>query len=69
MLGDRDQSVPTFASRRVLDSLARTGVSTHAVVSFRNANHFLRDADRGPQPPVWNAMMSWLQSVGVVRGP
>lgn len=69
MLGERDQSVPTFASRRVLDSLARTGVSTHTVVSFRNANHFLRDADGGPQPPVWNEMMSWLQSLSVVRAP
>lgn len=69
MLGERDQSVPTFASRRVLDSLARNGVSTHTVVSFRNANHFLRDADGGAQPPVWNEMMSWLQSLGVVRAP
>lgn len=69
LLGERDQSVPTFASRRVLDSLARNGVSTHTVVSFRNANHFLRDADGGPRPPVWNEMMSWLQSLGVVRAP
>lgn len=69
MLGDRDQSVPTFATRRVLDSLARTGVSTHTVVSFSNADHFLRDADGGPQPPVWNAMMSWLQTQRVVRAP
>lgn len=66
MLGDRDLSVPTFASRRVLDSLGRVGVSTHTVVHFPNADHFLRDSDGGPQPPVWNEMMSWLQSQGVV---
>lgn len=69
MLGERDQSVPTFASRRVLDSLARTGVSVHTVVSFPNADHFLRDADGGAQPPVWGEMMSWLQVQGVVRAP
>lgn len=69
LLGDRDMSVPTFASRRVLDSLSRTGVSMHTVVNFPNADHFLRDADGGPQPPVWNEMMSWLRTQGVVRAP
>jgi len=69
LLGDRDSSVPTFASRRVLDSLSRVGVSIHTVVSFPNADHFLRDADGGPQPPVWNEMMSWLHVQGVVRAP
>lgn len=66
MLGERDLSVPTFASRRVLDSLARAGVTAHTVVAFPNADHFLRDADGGPQPPVWNEMMSWLASRGVI---
>lgn len=69
LLGDRDLSVPTFASRRVLDSLARTGVSVHTVVSFPNADHFLRDADGGPQPPVFDEMMAWLRTQGVVRTP
>ena len=69
LLGDRDLSVPTFASRRVLDSLARSGVSVHAVVTFPNAGHLLRDADGGSQPPVWDAMMSWLRTQGVVRAP
>lgn len=69
LLGDRDLSVPTFASRRVLDSLSRAGVSVHSVVSFPNADHFLRDADAGPQPPVWDEMLSWLRAQGVVRTP
>jgi dienelactone hydrolase len=69
LLGDRDLSVPTFASRRVIDSLARNGGSTHTVVSFPNADHFLRDADGGPQPPVWSEMLSWLRTQGVVRAP
>jgi|688.fasta_scaffold306593_2 pimeloyl-ACP methyl ester carboxylesterase len=68
LLDDRDLSVTTFASRRVLDSLARTGVSTHTVVSFPNADHFLRDA-AGGLPPVWNAMMSWPQTQSVIRAP
>jgi hypothetical protein len=53
-------SVPAFAPRRVLHSLSRAGVSMHTVVSFPNADHVLRDADGGQQPPVWNEMMSWL---------
>lgn len=69
MLGDRDLSVPTFASRRVLDSLSRAGVSVHTVVHFPNADHFLRDADGGPQPPVWEQMLSWLRAQGIVRAP
>lgn len=69
MLGDRDESVPTFASARVLDSLAQGGVSVHRVLRFPNADHFLRDADGGAQPPVWEEMLAWLQSVGVVRAP
>lgn len=69
LLGGRDLSVPTFASRRVLDSLARGGVATHTVVTFPNADHFLRDADGGPQPPVWDEMLSWLRTQGVVRAP
>lgn len=69
LLGDRDLSVPTFASRRVLDSLARAGTPTHTVVSFPNADHFLRDADGGPQPAVWDEMMAWLRTQGIVRAP
>lgn len=67
MLGDRDQSVPTFASRRVLDSLATVGVTAHTLVRFANADHFLRDADGGAQPPVWSEMMAWMRAQGIVR--
>lgn len=66
LLGERDQSVPTFASRRVLDSLATAGSRVHTVVGFPNADHFLRDADGGQQPPVWNEMLRWLRTTGVV---
>lgn len=69
LLGDRDQSVPTFASARILDSLALVGVSAHTVVRFPNADHFLRDADGGAQPPVFPEMMAWLRTQEIIRAP
>lgn len=66
LLGERDLSVPTFASRRVLDSLAHAGRGRHTVVVFANADHFLRDASGGPPPPVWEEMMGWLRAIGVL---
>jgi uncharacterized protein len=67
LLGERDQSVPTFASRRMLDSLTKHGRGMHTVVSFPNADHFLRDVDGGPQPPVWDQMLAWMREIGVVE--
>lgn len=66
LLGDRDASVPTFASGRVLDSLAAAGRGRHTVVRFPNADHFLRDADGGTPPPVWDTIMRWLGALGIV---
>jgi uncharacterized protein len=67
LLGERDQSVPTFASRRMLDSLTKHGRGMHTVVSFPNADHFLRDVDGGPQPPVWDQMLAWMGRIGVTE--
>lgn len=65
LLGGQDQSVPTFASRRVLDSLRRTGVDRHEVVVFDAADHFLQHAD-GADPPVWETMLRWMTAQGIV---
>ena len=61
LLGDRDDSVPTFASARVLDSIRATGNDRHTVVRYPNADHALRDVASGQAAPVWDQMMSWLQ--------
>lgn len=66
VLGGRDASVPTFATRRVLDSLTTAGRGRHAIVFFPNADHFLRDADGGAPPPLWEEMLAWLSRIGVV---
>lgn len=66
LLGDRDASVPTFASVRVLDSIRASGSDLHTVVRDPNANHALRDVASGRAAPVWDQMMSWQQSIGVL---
>ena len=61
LLGDRDASVPTFASVRVLDSLRAKGNDAHTVVRYPNADHGLRDLATGDPVPLWNDMMAWLR--------
>lgn len=53
LLGDRDQSVPTFASVRVLDSIRATGRNRHTVIRYPNADHALRDVTTGEPAPLW----------------
>lgn len=66
LLGERDESVPSFASIRVLESLRSAGVDRHAVIRFPNANHALRDSDSGEAEPVFDAMMNWLGQIGAL---
>jgi len=61
LLGDRDESVPTFASVRVLDSLRATGNNRHTVIRYAHADHHLRDVATGDAVPIWDDMMAWLE--------
>jgi len=63
---DHDQSVPTFASVRVLDSIRAAGNGRHTVVRYANANHALRDVPSGETAPVWDEMMNWLKQLGAL---
>lgn len=63
LLGDRDMSVPTFATVRVLDSLRAAGSDRHTVVRFPTADHFLRDMERGEDVPLWDEMLRWVAAL------
>lgn len=65
LLGDHDQSVPTFASARILDSLRASGNDRHMVVRYPNADHALRDIATGDPVPIWEQVMSWLEPLGI----
>lgn len=67
LLGDHDQSVPTFASARILDSLRALGNDRHTVVRYPNADHALRDIATGDPVPVWEQVASWLEPLGTFR--
>jgi dienelactone hydrolase len=69
LLGDRDESGPTFASVRVLDTIRATGNDRHTVIRYPNANHALRDVATGEAVPVWNHMMTWLRQIHVLAPP
>ncbi len=61
LLGDRDVSVPTFATVRVLDTLMKAGHQEHTVVRFPNAGHDLRDAESGAPVTLWNSVATWYR--------
>lgn len=65
ILGDRDQSVPVFATVMVLESLHPDVAARHTVVRFPNAGHDLRDVTSGESVPIWDAMREWMGKVGV----
>jgi uncharacterized protein len=66
LLGDRDASVPTFATARVLDSIRARGNDRHTVVRYSNANHALQDTASGEPAPIWDQIMRWMEQVGVL---
>jgi hypothetical protein len=66
LLGDRDESVPTFASVRVLDSLRAAGNDRHTVIRYPNADHQLRPIDPDEPVPIWDNMMTWLRQIRVL---
>jgi pimeloyl-ACP methyl ester carboxylesterase len=67
ILGDRDQSVPVFATVMVLESLQPDVAARHTVVRFPNAGHDLRDVTSGESAPIWDAMREWMSKVGVTH--
>jgi uncharacterized protein len=66
LLADRDESVPSFASVQVLDSIREAGNDRHTVIRYPNANHGLRDVLSGEPVPLWDDMMNWLKQHRVV---
>jgi len=67
LLGGRDESVPTLASARVLDSIRAAGNDSHTVIWYAAADHGLRDVDTERPMPVWDDMMNWLRERGVLE--
>jgi dienelactone hydrolase len=67
LLGDLDESVPTFASVRALEAIRAAGNDRHTVIRHTNANHHLRDVATGASTPIWEDMMTWLHQTGVLR--
>jgi dienelactone hydrolase len=66
LLGDHDESGPTFASVRVLDTIRATGNDGHTIIRYPNANHALRDVATGEPVSVWNDMMTWLGQMHIL---
>ena len=62
LLGGVDQSVPTFATVRVLQSMAAAGNGAHTVVVYPEAGHDLRNA------AIWRDMTTWLERQAVLEG-
>jgi pimeloyl-ACP methyl ester carboxylesterase len=61
LLGGLDQSVPTFATVRVLESIRAAGNGSHTVLVYPEADHALREA------PIWRDMAAWLERQGVLE--
>ena len=61
LLGDRDESVPTFATVRVLESIREAGNEAHTVVVYPELDHALRDVRTRKSAPLWRDIRSWLE--------
>lgn len=66
LLGERDESVPTFATVRALDLIQAEGNDAHTVIVYPGANHGLRHATTGEEMPIWRDLKAWLQQIAVV---
>lgn len=66
LLGDRDESGPTFASVRVLDRIRASGNDQHTVIRYPNANHALRIVDTGESVPIWKDIRTWLMRTHIL---
>jgi hypothetical protein len=66
LLGERDESVATFATVHVLNRIVAEGNDSHAVIVYPGADHGLRHATTGDAMPIWRDLKAWLQRIGVV---
>jgi len=67
LLGDLDQSVPTFATVQVLDSIRAAGNDSYSVIVYPAADHSLRHVRTRETAPLWRDIVSWLKGQGVLR--
>ena len=67
LLGDRDLSVPVFATVDVLEALPAEVAACHTVIRFPDADHSLRDVNTGKPVRVWSAVLSWMATMGVTN--
>jgi len=65
LLGDADESVPAFATVRVLDSIRAAGNSSHTVVVYPEVDHALRHVRTRASAPLWRDIRAWLESEGI----
>jgi pimeloyl-ACP methyl ester carboxylesterase len=66
LLGERDESVPTFASVRALDALRAAGNASITVIVYPDTNHGLRHVATGEPAPLWTDMRAWMKTLGVL---
>ena len=66
LLGERDESVPTFATVRAIDALRGAGNTSHTVIVYPDTDHGLRNVASGESAPLWTDMRAWLQRIGVL---
>lgn len=66
LLGDKDESVPTFATVRALEAIRAEGNDSHTVIVYPGADHGLRHATTGEAMPIWSDLKAWLQQIGVI---
>ena len=65
--GEEDQSVPTFRTAEVLDSLNALGNASHAVLSYPRVGHDLRDIDTRRPAPVRTDVVRWSKALEIVQ--
>ena len=66
LLGEADESVPTYASVRVLDAIRASGNAAHTLIVYPGANHGLHDPVSGQSAPLWTDIFAWLARNGVL---
>jgi dienelactone hydrolase len=67
LLGERDESVPTFASVRVLDAIHAAGNQSHRVIVYPDTGHDLRNVGTGEPVDLWTDLRSWLNENRVLQ--
>lgn len=66
LLGERDESVPTFASVRVIEKIRAVGNESHRVVLYPEVGHDLRNIRTNVSAPLWEDIRDWLRKNGIL---